>query len=121
MSNQHHGSKQDMILQDLFDKMISETDVPDEITQKEIAQILTSLDDKIELNLQMNQTLEAMAQSLFKEWFVNFNFPKSSELGLEGLNDDRIIDDEKKKKEILQSSNLKNHNSDNGKVSNKSL
>lgn len=34
MSNQHHGSKQDMILQDLFDKMISETDVPDEITQK---------------------------------------------------------------------------------------
>ena len=43
--------------------------------QQEIAQILTSLDDKIELNLQMNQTLEAMAQALFKEWFVNFNFP----------------------------------------------
>lgn len=36
MSNQHHRSKQDMILQDLFDKMISETDVPDEITQKVI-------------------------------------------------------------------------------------
>lgn len=44
-------------------------------TQKQIAQILTSLDDKIELNLQMNQTLEAMAQAIFKEWFVNFNFP----------------------------------------------
>jgi type I restriction enzyme, S subunit len=43
--------------------------------QQEIAQILTSLDDKIELNIQMNQTLEAMAQALFKEWFVNFNFP----------------------------------------------
>jgi type I restriction enzyme, S subunit len=43
--------------------------------QQEIAQILTSLDDKIELNLQMNQTLEAMAQALFKEWFVNFNYP----------------------------------------------
>jgi type I restriction enzyme S subunit len=43
--------------------------------QKQIAQILTSLDDKIELNLQMNQTLEAMAQAIFKEWFVNFNFP----------------------------------------------
>ena len=43
--------------------------------QSQIAQILTSLDDKIELNLQMNQTLEAMAQALFKEWFVNFNFP----------------------------------------------
>jgi type I restriction enzyme S subunit len=47
----------------------------DKAEQKEIAQILTSLDDKIELNLQMNQTLEAMAQAIFKEWFVNFNFP----------------------------------------------
>jgi type I restriction enzyme S subunit len=52
-----------------------EINVPDETTQIEIAQILTSLDDKIELNLQMNQTLEAMAQALFKEWFLNFNFP----------------------------------------------
>jgi type I restriction enzyme S subunit len=50
-------------------------DIPDLPTQTQIAQILTSLDDKIELNLQMNQTLEAMAQALFKEWFVNFNFP----------------------------------------------
>jgi type I restriction enzyme, S subunit len=48
---------------------------PDLPTQKEIAQILTTLDDKIELNLQMNQTLEGMAQAIFKEWFVNFNFP----------------------------------------------
>lgn len=52
-----------------------EIKAPDLPTQKEIAQILTSLDDKIELNLQMNQTLEAMAQAIFKEWFVNFNFP----------------------------------------------
>ncbi len=52
-----------------------EINVPDETTQIEIAQILTSLDDKIEMNLQMNQTLEAMAEALFKEWFVNFNFP----------------------------------------------
>jgi type I restriction enzyme S subunit len=49
--------------------------VPDLSTQRKIAQILTSLDDKIELNLQMNQTLEAMAQAIFKEWFVDFNFP----------------------------------------------
>ena len=47
----------------------------DKAQQQEIAQILTSLDEKIELNLQMNQTLETMAQALFKEWFVNFNFP----------------------------------------------
>jgi type I restriction enzyme S subunit len=52
-----------------------EIEIPNIETQKEIAQILTSLDDKIEINQQMNQTLEAMAQSIFKEWFVNFNFP----------------------------------------------
>src|SRR5690606_37161042 len=52
-----------------------EIEIPDLPTQRQIAQMLTSLDDKIELNLQMNQTLEAMAQAIFKEWFVNFNFP----------------------------------------------
>ena len=41
--------------------------------QKAIAHILGSLDDKIELNLQMNETLEAMAQALFKSWFVDFD------------------------------------------------
>ena len=40
----------------------------DKTEQFKIAQILSSLDDKIELNIQMNQTLEAMAQAIFKEW-----------------------------------------------------
>jgi type I restriction enzyme S subunit len=54
----------------------SEWLIPESIEEQiQIAQILTSLDDKIELNLQMNKTLEAMAQAIFKEWFVNFNFP----------------------------------------------
>ncbi len=43
--------------------------------QSHIAAILSSLDDKIELNLQMNKTLEAIAQAIFKEWFVDFRFP----------------------------------------------
>ena len=43
--------------------------------QQKIASILSSLDDKIELNNQMNQTLEQIAQAIFKEWFVEFNFP----------------------------------------------
>ena len=43
--------------------------------QKAIADILSSLDEKIELNNQMNKTLEEMAQSIFKRWFVDFNFP----------------------------------------------
>ncbi len=41
--------------------------------QKKIAHLLGTLDDKIELNRQTNQTLEAMAQALFQSWFVNFD------------------------------------------------
>ena len=40
--------------------------------QQTIASVLGSLDDKIELNRQMNETLEAMARALFKDWFVDF-------------------------------------------------
>jgi type I restriction enzyme, S subunit len=49
--------------------------LPDKKSQQDIASILSSLDDKIELNLQMNKTLEAIAQAIFKEWFVDFRFP----------------------------------------------
>lgn len=42
-------------------------------TQKKIAHILSTLDDKIELNRKMNQTLEDMAQTIFKSWFVDFD------------------------------------------------
>nr|WP_197997615.1 restriction endonuclease subunit S [Gimesia panareensis] len=41
--------------------------------QKVIAQILGSLDDKIELNRRMNATLEGLAQALFQSWFVDFD------------------------------------------------
>jgi len=41
--------------------------------QEAIAHVLGTLDDKIELNRQMNETLEAMAQALFKSWFVDFD------------------------------------------------
>jgi type I restriction enzyme S subunit len=41
--------------------------------QRRIAHILGTLDEKIELNRQMNETLEAMARAIFKSWFVNFD------------------------------------------------
>jgi type I restriction enzyme S subunit len=41
--------------------------------QKSIAHILGTLDDKIELNRRMNETLESMARALFKSWFVDFD------------------------------------------------
>jgi len=41
--------------------------------QRAIAHILGALDDKIELNRRMNETLEAMARAIFKSWFVDFD------------------------------------------------
>ena len=50
-----------------------EFNIPPLATQKRIADILGTLDDKIELNRQMNHTLEAMARAIFKSWFVDFD------------------------------------------------
>jgi type I restriction enzyme, S subunit len=47
--------------------------VPDLEAQLRIADILGSLDDKIEANRRINQTLESIVQRLFKSWFVNFD------------------------------------------------
>jgi len=52
-----------------------ELDVPPISDQKTITNILSTLDDKIELNKRMNKVLEQMAQAIFKQWFVNFEFP----------------------------------------------
>lgn len=43
--------------------------------QKQIASILSSLDDKIELNQKTIKTLEEIGQTLFKRWFIDFEFP----------------------------------------------
>ena len=47
-------------------------EVPPLVEQRAIAHVLGTLDDKIELNRRMNETLEAMARALFKSWFVDF-------------------------------------------------
>lgn len=62
-----------------------EIQAPDLATQNQVAQILSSLDDKIELLQQMNQTLENIAQAIFKEWFVDFNFPEFDGELVDGL------------------------------------
>ena len=46
--------------------------LPPMVEQRAIAHILGTLDDKIELNRRMNETLEEMARALFKSWFVDF-------------------------------------------------
>ncbi len=52
--------------------------LPKDNEQRAIAHILGSLDDKIELNRRMNQTLEAMARAIFKHWFIDFEFPNEN-------------------------------------------
>ena len=50
--------------------------VPNELIEAEcVAKILSDLDSKIELNQQMNKTLEKIGQALFKHWFIDFEFP----------------------------------------------
>jgi len=49
--------------------------VPPLPEQKAIAKVLSDLDDKIELNNEMNKTLEEIGQALFKRWFIDFEFP----------------------------------------------
>ena len=55
-------------------KKLSEEEftIPPLSIQRKIAEILGSLDDKIELNRRMNETLEQMAMALYKHWFVDF-------------------------------------------------
>ena len=55
-------------------RILSEVPIlyPSLAEQRAIAHVLGTLDDKIELNRRMNETLEGMAQALFKLWFVDF-------------------------------------------------
>jgi len=72
------GSAQSQItINDLKNIYIPLPDLP---TQTAIASILSSLDDKIELNNAINKNLEALAQALFKRWFVDFEFPNEEGL-----------------------------------------
>ena len=57
--------------------------------QRTIAHVLGTLDDKIELNRRMNETLEATAQAIFKDWFVDFGPVRAKLAGRNtGLPDD---------------------------------
>jgi len=65
------GSAQPILNKSSFGRFDINLPPPEE--QRAIANILGTLDDKIELNRRMNETLEAMARALFKSWFVDFD------------------------------------------------
>ena len=76
--------------------------VPPPSEQRAIAHVLGTLDDKIELNRRMNETLEAMARALFKSWFIDFDPVRAKMAGrdpglpqhLADLFPDRLVDSE---------------------------
>ena len=79
--------------------------IPSLDTQKAIAHILGSLDDKIELNRQMNETLEAMAQALFKSWFVDFDPLIDNALAAGNAIPDEFIERAEQRKKIEKKDN----------------
>ena len=80
-----------------------EAALPDRQEQRAIAHILGTLDDKIELNRRMNETLESMARVLFKAWFVDFDPVRAKMAGrdtglpqpISDLFPDRLVDSER--------------------------
>jgi type I restriction enzyme S subunit len=65
----------------------------DPVEQKQIIGILGALDDKIELNRKMNETLEQMAKALFKSWFVDFDPVHAKATGSKPAGMDKATDD----------------------------
>ncbi|MFA7290220.1 MAG: restriction endonuclease subunit S [Melioribacteraceae bacterium] len=68
------GSTMPIITKSVFEQI--EFKAPDLPTQKKIAEILSAYDEKIENNNKIIKNLELTAQTIFNEWFVNFNFPE---------------------------------------------
>lgn len=86
-----HGAVFDTITRETFNHI--EVKIPALSTQKVIAKVLGSFDYKIQLNNQINQTLEQMAQAIFKSWFVDFEPVKAKMAALEagGSEDDALL------------------------------
>ena len=77
LHHHHIGAAQPLMTQDIIGNF--EVKVPTFYTQQKIANILSSLDDKIEVNRRINEQLEELAQALFKSWFVDFEPFKDGE------------------------------------------
>jgi type I restriction enzyme S subunit len=70
------GSTMPKLTQGAMNRILVPVPAPRE--QRAIAQLLGALDDKIELNRRMNETLESMARAIFRSWFVDFDPPEGN-------------------------------------------
>ena len=105
-----HGAVFDTITRNTFETVSAS--IPDLPTQTAIAEILSSLDDKIELNNKINQELENLAQTRFKRWFIDFEFPVNISHDSLDLHDEQDFKTNKKAKNQGNQENPKNHGSD---------
>lgn len=71
LQQKSHGSVFDTITRDTFASIFCK--IPELPTQRKIADILCSLDAKLEVNYQINDNLEQQVQTIFKSWFVDFD------------------------------------------------
>lgn len=65
-----HGSVFDTITRDTFAGI--EVDIPDMDSQTKIAEILSNIDEKIEVNVRINENLEQQARAVFQAWFIDY-------------------------------------------------
>lgn len=79
LRRQSHGGVFNTLTRSTFD--VVSISIPSIVTQKKIADILGSLDEKIELNRRMNETLEQLGQALFRHYFVDNPEAKNWESG----------------------------------------
>ena len=74
LNSKQIGSSQPLITQSMLKDMIVDIEIDIE-KQKIIANSISIIDQKIQINNQINQELEAMAKTLYEYWFVQFDFP----------------------------------------------
>jgi type I restriction enzyme S subunit len=80
-------------------KQIEDFEIPeiDEISQSQIAKVLSDLDAKIELNNKINTELEAMAKLIYDYWFVQFDFPNEDGLPYKSSGGNMVWNEELKR------------------------
>ncbi|MCE2073162.1 restriction endonuclease subunit S [Streptococcus thermophilus] len=74
LNSKQIGSSQPLITQSMLRDMVVDIEINIE-KQKRIANSISIIDQKIQINNQINQELEAMAKTLYDYWFVQFDFP----------------------------------------------
>ena len=74
LNSKQIGSSQPLITQSMLKDMVVDIEIDIE-KQKKIANSISIIDQKIQINNQINQELEAMAKTLYDYWFVQFDFP----------------------------------------------